>query len=152
MSEPISCELDRSQAIPTFDCEPVEITGEAEQCVAAPETDVDPPASVKALVDTLRQPVVIPPADVPLINHPQRCLGELGSFAILAAEGAKSPLLAGLAGFKVGWDLAKCVARERGAAQEAQTKLNAERHCLENGGEALGWNGNELQCAYPSES
>jgi hypothetical protein len=151
LSEPISCELDRSQAIPTFDCEPVETTGEANQCVAAPETD-GAPASVKALVDTVRQPVVIPPADVPLVNHPERCLGEVGSLAVLAADGAKSPLLAALVGFKVGWDLAKCVAREHSAAQEAQTKLNAERHCLEHGGEPLGWNGNELQCAYPPRS
>jgi hypothetical protein len=80
MPDPIQCTLDRSQAVPTFDCEPVEISSnrraDANQCSAEPNQSLpesEPPleasaASVRQLVKNVSPELVtIPPASVPLV-------------------------------------------------------------------------------------
>jgi hypothetical protein len=92
MPDPIQCTLDRSQAIPTFDCEPVEISvslrAETNQCSAEPnqsrvepnqslaepnqsrvepEQDSASAPSVRQLVRNVSpQLVTIPPVSVPI--------------------------------------------------------------------------------------
>lgn len=166
MPDPIQCTLDRSQAIPTFDCEPVELSSslraEANQCSAEPnqslaggeEAPAPSAASVQKLVKSVSpQLVTIPPAAVPLVPFvvdalPQ-CPGQTLDIglAVAAAESGCVPV-AILAGAKVGVDLAQCLAPQYHQRQDELTTRAAEDYCLTDGGEPRGWIGNHLQCVY----
>jgi len=171
MPDPIQCTLDRSQAIPTFDCEPVELTSpslraEPNQCSAEPnqslaggeEAPAPPAESVQKLVNSVSPPrVAIPPAAVPLapfvVDSLPQCPGQTLDIglAVAAAESGCVPV-AILAGAKVGVDLAQCLAPQYHQRQDELTTRAAEDYCVADGGEPRAWIGNLLQCVYRPEA
>jgi hypothetical protein len=168
MPNPIQCTLDPSQAIPTFDCEPVEIssstTALANQSLAEPNRclpdtqDAPSPDAVRSLVKNASpQLVSIPPAHVPLAsflaegltNCPSQTL-DIGLAVAAAASGGVPVAI--LAGAKVGVDLGQCLAPQYSKKQDDLTSRAAEDYCAADGGNPRLWVGNRLQCVYPAEA
>jgi len=167
MPDPIQCTLDRSQAIPTYDCEPVEISStptnqtsaEAHQCLAddagQAAADPAPRQAVQSLVKAVTPaPVAMPPVSVP----PQFALDALGlcpspvldvGLVIAAAASGIGAGVALLAGAKVGTDLGQCLAPQYARKSEELNVQAAEDYCRSDGGTPQQWLGNRLQCVYP---
>jgi hypothetical protein len=169
MPDPIQCTLDRSQAVPTFDCEPVEISShqgpEPNQCLVEPnqslpdgEPTFDASAvSVRQLVKNVSPELVtIPPASVPLVpfvvDGLARCPSQTLDIGLaVAATASGSVPVAILAGAKVGVDVAQCLAPQYDEKQDELTTRAAEEYCKADGGLPRGWLGNRLQCVYEAE-
>ena len=166
MSDSFQCTLDRSQAIPTFDCEPVEIKSTPTNQSAAganqslpdgteASAETAPPPAVKALVKAATPgPVAMPPASVPprfALEALAKCpspVTDVGLAVAAATSGIGAPV-ALMAGFKIGIDLGQCLAPQYAAKSEELSVKAAEDYCRSDGGTPKQWIGNRLQCAYP---
>lgn len=165
MPDPFQCTLDRSQAIPTFDCEPVEVKAtptnqssvEANQSLPDSEEALAQPAprAVSSLVKAATPgPVAMPPVSVPAtfaLDALAQCPSPVLDLGLVIA-GAASGLGAGvaiLAGAKVGNDLGQCLAPQYARKSEELSVQAAEDYCRSDGGTPKQWLGNRLQCVYP---
>jgi hypothetical protein len=74
-----------------------------------------------------------------------QCLGQVNAVAVLML-GVKGPLLAAAGGFKVGYDLGACVAKDLISRQMSADKRAALQYCLDEGGTPTGEVGNDLMC------
>lgn len=164
MPNPISCMQDKSQAVPTFDCQPVEISG-----TTAPQTNertatesAGPDPAVQSLVKAATPagttlppraplPVSVLPADVPtaeMVKAALNCPSPLTDLALTALAAKAGGVIAGfLGGFKVGTDLGNCMRPQLEPLQDQLTKRAAEDVCRAQGGEPSAWHGNRLACA-----
>lgn len=166
MPDPFQCTLDRSQPIPTFDCEPVEInaTPTNQSAAGANQSLSDgadasavpaPPAAVKALVKAATPgQIAMPPTSVPpqfalqaLTQCPSQVL-DVGLVMAAAASGVGG-YVAVMAGAKIGVDLGQCLAPQYARKSEELNVKAAEDYCRSDGGTPQQWVGNRLQCVYP---
>lgn len=166
MPNPISCVQDKSQAVPTFDCQPVEISGTTTPQTnerTAPEVAPPDPA-VQSLVKRATSagttlpprspfPVSVLPADVPTaekVKAALNCPSPLADLALTALAAKAGGVIAGfIGGFKIGTDLANCVKPQLEPLQDKLTKQAAEEVCRADGGEPRAWQGKRLICAVP---
>jgi hypothetical protein len=143
------CVRDSSSSNPVFDCEPVEITGEAHPIGPPPAPAGAPPPAVKLLVDAVAGRVEIPGTQAPIVNNLEKCLGEFDALTVGLLAGAKTATLGVLGFFKLGYDIGKCEGKERVAVSNELTEAKAEKYCVEDGGTPRRWVGDTLQCVYP---
>ena len=135
MPDPISCQLDTSQSIPTFDCDEVVIEGSAE-----------PNASTTKIIEL---DVPMPGLGEVLAERGAECFSEVNAVAILLAAGSKSPVAGLLAGLKTGFDLAQCSDSlvQQSHQEDVQRARDAiQQDCLHRGGIVAGRVGNETTC------
>jgi fructose-1,6-bisphosphatase/sedoheptulose 1,7-bisphosphatase-like protein len=74
-----------------------------------------------------------------------QCLGQVNAVAVLML-GVKGPLLAAAGGFKVGYDVGACVAKDMISRQLSADKHAALQYCLDEGGTPTGEVGNDVMC------
>jgi hypothetical protein len=169
MPSPVSCAQDKSQAIPTFDCQPVEITGDTtpQANMSRAPRDAEPDPSVQSLVKAATptptklppqslSPVAVPPANIPAVEVAKAVLNCPSPMADvgLTALAAKSLGIVGafVAGFKTGVDLANCLKPQLAELSAQLTMEAAEDTCRAEGGKPRAWNGNTLTCAVPEKT
>ena len=151
MPDPIRCTVDPSQAVHTVTCEPVEIGPEpARAPVAAPSPAPSPQSpAVAALVERFpgtQHPVQAPEVSTLTLGGAMQCLGGINAMTVLLL-GVKGPILgSAAAGFKVGYDLGACVAKDKNTRQLSADQAVAVEECIDNGGTPNGEIGHTLIC------
>ncbi|HEX3850503.1 MAG TPA: hypothetical protein VHW01_06020 [Polyangiaceae bacterium] len=101
-----------------------------------------PPHPVQALqVETLT------------LGSAMQCLGQINAMTVLLL-GVKGPILGSAAGFKVGYDLGACVAKDKNTRQLSADQAAAVQECIDNGGTPNGEVGHTLICerVVPAEA
>lgn len=150
MPNPVRCTVDPSQATHTVTCEPVEIGPEpapAQAAAPSPEPSPQSPA-VAALVDRFpgtQHLVQAPEVATLTLGGAMQCLGQINAMTVLLL-GVKGPVLGSAAGFKVGYDLGACVAKDKNTRQLSADQAAAVQQCIDNGGTPNGEIGHTLIC------
>ena len=155
MSDPI-CVQHSSAAIPVFDCEPVVIDSAEDPAEPMgppppPAAPPPPPPAVRLLMDAVMERVEIPPVQAPIVNNPEKCLGEFDALTIGLLAGARTVALGVLGLFKASYDIGRCEGKERVAVSNELSEAKAEQYCVEDGGTPREWRGRTLECVYPRE-
>jgi hypothetical protein len=158
--DPIRCSVDTSQAHHTVNCELVEIgsdTSAARAGSASPAPSAAPlPSGVRQLVQRVtatQHPVQAPEVATMTLGGAMQCLGQINAMTVLLL-GVKGPILGSAAGFKVGYDLGACVAKDKNTRQLNADQAAALQECIDNGGTPNGEIGHALICerAIPAET
>jgi hypothetical protein len=149
MPDPIRCTVDPSQPSHTVTCEPVEIGPEPAAAQAAPPPAPQPASpAVAALVQRFpaaQYPVQAPEVATLTLGGALQCLGQINATTVLLL-GVKGPILGSAAGFKVGYDLGACVAKDKNTRQLSADQAAAVQECIDNGGTPSGEIGHTLIC------
>ena len=152
MPDPIRCSVDPSQAQHTVNCEPVEIGPDNSAPPVASESAPPPapplPAGVRLLVQRVsatQHPVQAPDVATMTLGGAMQCLGQINAMTVLLL-GVKGPILGSAAGFKVGYDLGACVAKDKNTRQLSADQAAAVQECIDNGGTPNGEIGHTLIC------
>jgi hypothetical protein len=150
MPDPIRCTIDPRQVAHTVTCEPVEIGPEQEPAPAAapPPASSAPSPAVAALVQrfpTTQHPVQAPEVAAITLGGAMQCLGQINAMTVLLL-GVKGPILGSAAGFKVGYDLGACVAKDKNTRQLSADQAAAVQECIDNGGTPNGEIGHTVIC------
>ncbi|HEY5373710.1 MAG TPA: hypothetical protein VIK01_08475 [Polyangiaceae bacterium] len=150
MPDPIRCAVDPSQPNHTVTCEAVEIGPEPAPVPAAAVTPAPSPQSpaVAALVQRFpgtRHEVHAPVVDTVTLGTAHRCLGELSAFTPLVL-GLSGPYFGAAGGFKVGYDIGVCAAKDLQDRQLAADRQAGIEDCESQGGTVVGEVGHTLIC------
>ena len=152
MPDPIRCSVDTSQAHHTVNCEPVEIGPDTSAVPAGSGSPVPTaaplPPAVRQLVQrvtTTQYPVQAPEVETMTLGGAMQCLGQINAMTVLLL-GVKGPILGSAAGFKVGYDLGACVAKDKNTRQLSADQAAAVQECIDNGGTPNGEIGHTLIC------
>ena len=159
MPDPIRCSVDTSQAHHTVNCEPVEVGPDASPIPAPPSpnpTQRTLSPAVQALVKRATlppHPVQAPQVETITLGSAMQCLGQINAMTVLLL-GVKGPILGSAAGFKVGYDLGACVAKDKNTRQLSADQAAAVQECIDNGGTPNGEVGHTLICerVVPAEA
>ena len=154
MPDPIRCTVDPSQPNHTVTCEPVEIGPEPAPVPATAVSPAPPPQSpaVAALVQRfpgMQQEVHAPAVDTVTFGTAQRCLGDINAISPLLLELA-DPYFGAAGGFKVGYDLGACAAKDLQDRQISADRDAGVVICESQGGTVLGEVGHTLTCERPA--
>jgi hypothetical protein len=90
-----------------------------------------------------------PVVDTVTLGTAHRCLGELSAFAPLAL-GLTGPYFGAAAGFKVGYDLGACAAKDLQDRQISADRDAGVAICESQGGTVVGEVGHTLICERPA--
>ncbi|HEY1536291.1 MAG TPA: hypothetical protein VGF76_19865 [Polyangiaceae bacterium] len=114
----------------------------------APPTAPPLPAGVRQLVQRVtatQHPVQAPEVATMTLGGAMQCLGQINAMTVLLL-GVKGPILGSAAGFKVGYDLGACVAKDKNTRQLNADQAAAVEECIDNGGTPNGEIGHTLIC------
>lgn len=152
MPDPIRCSVDTSQAQHTVNCEPVAIGPDTSADRASPGSSAPaaapPSAAVRQLVQRVtatQYPVQAPEVETMTLGGAMQCLGQINAMTVLLL-GVKGPVLGSAAGFKVGYDLGACFAKDKNTRQLTADQAAAVQECIDNGGTPNGEIGHTLIC------
>jgi hypothetical protein len=151
MPDPIRCSVDPGEARHTVTCEPALIGPDAAPETPSPTTlhEVPPlPAAVTALLKRFpatQHELHAPPVATATLGGAERCAGSILAMAPLML-GLGNTLLGVAGGFKVGFDLGTCLAKDALERQLDADRAAGVLECEGQGGVVYGEVGHSLIC------